>query len=313
MKFSNATGAVFAAIALSVAAFGQTTTTTPPATCKTAPAGLTALNLERVVPIADILTTLTPTTPANVLAAIAGGALEIHELMVYNPQLGTETSTVFALPAGAPIPTPLSNITPANTAQFATMKISQIITSCTPLPSLALIGTIIDSSPAAAAVYGMSANGSTVAISIGYTTDNPPKINNVAEVVAGQVVLYSASATGTLTFPAPSSTGTTTPGTGPNVVVKFANGTVAVPNTTTQTNVSPFFLDASGSTGSGALTFAWTTTSNSPVAFVGTGAPGQILVQLPGPGDYAIKLTVTDSSGASATFSLTLEYTGRPQ
>jgi hypothetical protein len=86
-----------------------------------------------------------------------------------------------------------------------------------------------------------------------------------------------------------------------------------MPNTIIQAGSSPFFLDASSSTGNGALTFVWSTSSNSPVAFVGTGTPGQILVQFPGTGDYAITLTATDSTGVSSTFNITLEFIGRPQ
>src|SRR5260370_42206008 len=95
----NRMGVSLAAIALSVVAFGQTTT--PPATCTTAPTSLTALNVERALPLADILTTLTPNAPANVLAAIAGGALEIREIYIYNAQLGTVTGTAFLVAAGS--------------------------------------------------------------------------------------------------------------------------------------------------------------------------------------------------------------------
>src|SRR5689334_10082074 len=105
MKLWNGLGAILAAIALSLVAFGQTTPPTTPATCTTAPTGLTALNLERVIPLANVLTTFTPTAPASVLAAIAGGALEIHELMIFNAQLGTLTSTAFLVPAGSPATT----------------------------------------------------------------------------------------------------------------------------------------------------------------------------------------------------------------
>src|SRR6185312_6853172 len=101
---------------------------------------------------------------------------------------------------------------------------------------------------------------------------------------AGLAVAWSAAGTGTFTVPAAPTGGGTTPGAGPTIVVKFANGTVALPNGVTQAQGNPFFLDASGSTGSGALTFKWETTSNSPVAFVGTGTPGQISVQFPSAG-----------------------------
>jgi hypothetical protein len=301
----NRTGVSLTALVLSVVAFGQTTTS--PTTCTTPPTSLTALNLERAVPLVNILSTLPPNAPANVLAAIAGGALEIRQILIYNPQLGTITATVFLVPAGSPLPTPNFDFT-TGVVQSTTVQISQILTSCKPSPSILVVGTVTSSLSNA---FG-SQTGASAALALGYTTDSPPKLNNVVLVIAGLSTSWSASASGTLAFPPPPP-GPSTAGTGPTIVVKFANGTTAIANTTTQVASSPLLLDASGSTGSGALTYAWTTMSNAPVAFVGTGTPGQVLVQFPGPGDYAILLTVTDSTGAKATFPLTLEYIGRPQ
>jgi hypothetical protein len=310
MKFWNALGATLAVIALSLAAAAQTPT--PPATCTTAPTSVTAFNIERVVPLTSVLTTLTPTAPANVLAGLAGGALEIHEQLIYNPQLGTVTSTIFLVAAGSPVPTPQSGIT--NIVQTAQIQLREILTSCSPTPSILFVGTVTNSSSPAGSVYGVSFNGAPAAVSVGYTTDTPAKINNVAVVVAGSVIVYSSGATGTLTVPAiPAGPGGGGGGTGPTIVVKFSNGAVALPNSTIQAPLSPFLLDASSSTCSGALTYSWSASSGSPVAFVGTDVPGKILVQFPGSGGYTINLKVTDASGASATFSITLLYTGRPQ
>lgn len=309
MKFWNGLGATLAIIALSLAAGAQTTT--PPATCTAAPTSVTAFSVERVVSLTNVLTTLTPTAPASVLAAIAGGALEIHEQLNYNPQLGTITSTVFLVAAGSPIPTPQSGIT--TIAETAQIQITQILTSCSPTPSILFVGRVTNSSSAATSVFGVNLNGAPAAVSVGYTTDNPAVINNVAVIIAGSVVEYSVAATGTLTVPPPPTTPGTGGGTGPTIVVKFSNGAVALPNTTIQAPLSPFLLDASSSTGTGALTYAWSAASGTPVAFVSTDTPGKILVQFPGPGGYTINLKVTDSTGASATFTITLQYTGRPQ
>jgi len=308
MKLWNRLGASLAIIALAAVAFGQTTTT-PPATCAAPATGLTALNFERVIPLADILYTLTPNAPVSLLAALAGGALEIHEILIYNPQLGTVTSTLFAVAAGSPLPTPNFNFT-TGVIQVSTVKVSQILFGCSPVPSMLIVGTGSTTS----GVFGAYTNVP-AAISIGYTTDSPPKINNVAEVAAGVAVAWSATASGTLTVPA-APTVPPPPGTGPTIIVTYSNGSVttpAMPNTTIQAGSSPFLLNASSSTGNGALTFAWSSSANSPVAFVATSTPGQILVQFPGPGDYTINLTVKDSTGASSTFSVTLEFLGRPQ
>jgi hypothetical protein len=309
MKFWNGFGATLS-IALSLSAGAQTPA--PPATCTTAPTSITAFNVERVVSLTNVLTTLTPTAPANVLAAIAGGALEIHEQLIYNPQLGTITSTVFLVAAGSPVPTPQSGIT--NIVETAQIQVSQILTSCSPTPSILFVGRVTNSSSAASSVFGVNFNGAPAAISVGFTTDTPAVINNVAVVIAGSVIDYSVGATGTLTVPPATTTpGGTGGGTGPTIVVKFSNGAVALPNTTIQAPLSPFLLDASSSTGTGALTYSWSAASGTPVAFVSTDTPGKILIQFPGPGGYTINLKVTDSTGASGTFSITLQYTGRPQ
>ena len=310
MKLWNRMGAGLGTIVFTVAAFGQGTTTPPPAatTCKTVPTALTAINLERVIPLADVLTTLTPNVPASTLASIAGGALEIHEKLIYNSQLGTVTSTLFLVPAGGPVPTPNFDFS-TGVVQVTSFQVSQVLFGCSPVPSALLVGTATTTN----GVYG-AISSAPAAISIGYTTDNPPKINNVTEVLAGVAVAWSAGGTGTFTVTTPTSGGGTGPGTGPTIVVTAGPGTSSIPaQSIVQAASSPFLLDASGSTGSGALTYSWTTTSNSPVSFVGTSTPGQILVQFPSSGDYAIQLTVTDSTGAKSTYSLTLTFIGRPQ
>jgi hypothetical protein len=285
------------------------TTPTPAATCTTAPTGLTTLNFERAATLADILSTHTPNLPANVLASITGGAQEIREIFIYNPQQGTVTSTVFLVAAGAPLPTPNFNFQ-TGVIQTVTTKISLILTGCNPVPSLMLVGTVSDSS--ASGAFG-NVNGSPVAISIGYTTDTPPAINNVAEVLAGLVVAYSAGGTGTVTFPAvpvvpPGSTG--------GVTIAVTNpqlGTLMGGAKVIQTSQNPTLLDASTSTGGSgtdALTFSWSTLG-APVNFTGTGKTGQILVTFPSPGDFTILLTVTDTvTGTSAMYSVILEYNG---
>jgi len=285
----------------------QTSPTTPttPSTCTTAPPGLTTLDFERAATLTDILTTLTPNLPANELASIASGAQEIREIFIYNSQQGTITSTVFLVAAGAPLPTPNFNFQ-TGVIQSTTITISQILTSCSPVPSLLIVGTVSNSSTTG--VYG-KLTGAPAAVSIGYTTDTPPAINNVVEVIAGAVAVYSAAGTGTVTFPAvpvvpPGSTGGVTITVTNPVLGTLVGGTKVV-----QVAQSPLLLDASTSTGSGPLTFTWSTLG-SPVNFTGTGKPGQILVTFPNKGDFTIQLTVTDTStGASAMFSVILEFT----
>lgn len=279
----------------------QTAPTTA-STCTTAPPGLTTLDFERAVTLSDILTTITPNLPGNELAAIASGAQEIREIFVYNSQQGTVTSTVFLVTAGAPLPTPNFNFQ-TGVIQSTTIKISQILTSCAPVPSLLIVGTVSVSSSTGA--FG-NLTGAPAALSIGYTID--PTINNVVEVIAGTVTAYSAAATGSVTFPVvpvvpPGSTG------GVTVTVTSPQlGTLVGGTKVIQVHQNPLLLDASTSTGSGPLTFTWSTLG-SPVNFIGTGKTGQILVTFPSKGDFTIQLTVTDSNtGTTAMYSVILEF-----
>ena len=307
MKSTLTAATLLLAIAGVVQLAAQTTPTTPaaPSTCTTAPPGLTTLDFERAATLSDILTTLTPNLPANELAAIASGAQVIREIFIYNSQQGTVTSTVFLVAAGAPLPTPNFNFQ-TGVIQSTTIKVSQILTSCAPIPSLLIVGTVSASSTTGA--FG-NLTGAPAVVSIGYTTDTPPAINNVVEVIAGTVAAYSASGTGTVTFPAvpvvpPGSTGGIT-----ITVTSPQLGTLVGGAKVVQVAQNPLLLDASTSMGTGPLTFTWTT-QGSPVNFVGTGTPGQILVTFPSKGDFVIQLTVTDSNtGTTAMYSVILEFT----
>ncbi len=214
MKSSKAMGVFLAAPAMCALAFAQTggtgTGTGSTAACTTAPTSVSALNIERVVPLSNIGTTLTPNAPANVLTAIAGGAQEIHEQLVYNPQLSTVTSTVFLTAVASPIPTPGSGITSANTIATTAIQVSQVLSSCNPTPSIMLVGTVTSPSNG---IYG-SFNGAPAAVAVGYSNgSSSTTISNVVVLIAGQVVEYSQGASGTLTFPSSTGTGTGT-GTG---------------------------------------------------------------------------------------------------
>ena len=306
MQLWNGVRVFIAAVALSVAALSQTT----PATCTTPPATVTAFDIERKPSLSGFLTTQTINAPPEFFAALTSGALELREKMIYNSQLGTVTFTVFAVPGGTALPTPNFDFR-TGVAQTAIMKVNEIITGCLPFPSVVFLGKVIDSAPNPS-LYGVGLTGGTSIISVGYTLDTPPKINNVTGVIAGVAVAWSADAAGTLSFPPPPA-GPPTPGTGVSVKLTYPNGTATATTTTPiQVVQSPILLDASGSTGKGALTFTWASGSASPVSFVSTGTTGQILVYFPSPGDYAITVTVTDSSGASANLTTVFQFNGRP-
>lgn len=301
--------AIGAAIALALAMApieGQTAATN---TCTTAPAGVTSFSIERVLTLTDVLTTYPPSIPANIIASIISGAQEIRERLIYNPQANTLTSTVFLVAPGSPDPTPIAVDITGTTLVTYTISIDRIYNSCKPYPSVMFVGTVSSSTGGPATqtgVYSFSFIGVPAVVSIGYTTDTPPKINNVVELFAGIVVSFAAAGNGTVTFP---SVPVTPPGTtGPVIVLN-----ITVPQTgRLQVFNAPFHLDASHSTDSSGsvLTYQWSV--NPPVAFSpGPTAPA-IDIQFPGQGDYTVMLTVTNGSGQTSSVTIPLQFIGHP-
>jgi len=268
-----------------------------PATAQT----LQAFSIERSIALTNIHSTITPTIPANVLAALAGGALEIRETLGYNSVLNTLTSTVFLVPTGSPLPTPPQAIPLATIVAVVTMTIDKIYVTSKPYPAVLFVGTDTQST---ATPYGNYLGGSAT-VSVGYTTDKPPLINNVIETLSGAIVLYSASAAGTITV-----SQLATPGGGggggtgaPTVVITPA----------TQTTVfRQVRLDASGSTDPNglALKYAWTSVGI-PIATLVSNTGPVIDVQCDnGFGLYTFQVTVTNSAGLSSTGTATVQYLG---
>lgn len=293
MKFRGMIGVLALALLFVLAS-------TAPATAQT----LQAFNIERTIALNNILTGITPTLPANVIAALAGGALEIRETLVYNSQSNTLTSTVFAVPTGSPIPTPPAELANLGSALVAvvTMTIDKIYVTTKPFMSIMFVGTDTQST---ATPYG-TYQGAASAISAGFTTDTPPKVNTVIETVAGAIVLYSPTATvNTVTVTIPTSGGggggTTT---GPTVVITPANQTVTGKEVT---------LDASQSTDpSGmALTYQWSVVGGGNVSLLhGNSAVATAQLGDNGPNTYIFKVTVTDNAGQSASATTTVNYVG---
>ncbi len=307
--------AAFAAVALGLVAVASvpvnaqttSTTTTAGTTCTTTPTTLSALNIERVLTLSDILTTLTPNVSTSVLGAITGGAEEIRTRLVYNATQNTITETTFLVAAGSPLPTPLGVDVTSSTIQSYVIAIDQILTGTKPTPSLLIVGTI---SSATVSPYA-NFTGAPVAISLGYTTATPPVINNVVEVIAGSVLAYSASGSGTLQFP---SVPVTPPGTtagNPTIVLNPPPPAAGAPFQVFQ---NPFYVNAGGSTDPNnlALTYSWS--SNLPVNFSPSNTVANPSIYfVSGAGDYTITLTVTNSAGKVSTVSFPVQYLGKTQ
>ena len=276
---------------------------TTPVTCTVAPTAVSSLSIESVVKLTNVLTTLTPAIPANVLAAITSGAQEIRSRIIYNPGGNTVTTTIFLVAPGAPNPTPVSiDVTGATVESFA-LNVDRVYTSCLPLPSVMFVGTIGGSGGS----FG-SSNAAPAAVSIGFTTDTPSKVNNVVELIAGEVVLYSASANGTVTFPAPLLTPPVTPTGNPTIV--FGPG-VSV-SSVNQVFFNPLTIDVSGSTDPAKLALTYSFTSTKAIDFKpSASSPTPTLYFDAGPGDYVITVTVTNSAGLSSSQNINVQYTGK--
>jgi hypothetical protein len=304
MKFRSVVGVLALALVLVL-------TYAAPATAQT----LQALNIERKIALNDILTGITPTLPANVLAALAGGALEIRETLIYNSQANTVTSTVFAVPTGSPIPTPPAELANLGSALVAavTMSVDKIYVTTKPFMGIMFVGTDTQST---VTPYG-SYQGAASAISVGFTpataasgttSATPATVNTVVESVAGAIVLYSPTATVntlTVTTPPPGGGGGSTTG-APTVVI--AGG---VNQTVTTRNIA---LDASQSTDPNglALTYQWSVTGGDQNVSLlhGTSAVASAQLGDNGPNTYVFTVTVTNSAGQSTTVTVTINYVG---
>lgn len=289
-------------------ASGQTTTSTTPGgpTCPTVPASLTAFSIENTITPTDLLGTPAPNIPANVLASITGGAMEIRERLIYNSQANTLTSTIFTVAPGSPEPTPLNANIVGTTLGSFTISLTNIYQSCTPTPSILFVGNVTGSSGGTVVSNGPLGNlqGALVAVSVGYTNANPTVLSNVVTLVAGTAVAYSGTVAGTVTFPAAPVTPPTTGGGGPTIVLNPAFSSTSGLNQVTQ---NPILLDASGTVG--ALTYAWSVFP--PVSFApGSANSAMEQINFPGPGTYTITLTVTSSTGTS-TSTFPINFVGR--
>ena len=295
-------------------ALAQTPTT--PATCTTAPAAPNAFNIERTFVFSNLASGGSSTTPATsgtfspitptigtaIRSALTGGALEARQLFSLNPTTNVITITTFGAQPSSPSPTLPANINFANVISVAQFNVQQVLTSCKPVPSVLYIGTIQSNFPRDP--FG-DLTGTPAVISVGYTTDNPPKINNIVLVVAGVATTFSSAGVGTITFPAGSTTPPGTTGNAPTIVFS--------PAATQATAQKQIVLDASKSTSAtgGQLTYVWRQVNTNQAAAINNGNTATPLITFNGgKGDYTFEVTVTDSSGNSAKGTTTITYTG---
>lgn len=177
-------------------AFAQTPPA--PATCTTPPTAITSFNLERPVTVATIQSSKPPVISPSIQQGLDAGNNELRQQFVYNPSTNVITSIVFSAQKGSGTPTPTNTIPVTNYVSQESFTIDKIYASCKGIPSLMLAGFITQNFPASP--FG-DITGTPAAIGLGYTTDAQPKVNDVAILYAGRGVVYSAAASGTLSFP----------------------------------------------------------------------------------------------------------------
>ena len=141
-----------------------------PATCTTAPTAVSSLSIESVLSLSNVMSTLTPTIPANVLAAITSGAQEVRSRFIYNPTGGTITNTTFLVAPGSPNPTPIGiNVDPTTLISF-TLQIDRVYTSCRPVPSVLFVGTVGSGAGSLGNLTGATGNVTA------FATSSPPAL-----------------------------------------------------------------------------------------------------------------------------------------
>ena len=260
---------------------------------------LQAFTQEVTVPLTSIGTTLQANFPEQAGAAILAGLLEIRQQATFNPTGNTLTITTFLVRPGSANPTPASD-QEARVDQL-TVAIDRILFANRPARSIVFIGTAQSSSPASP--FG-DITGSPVVYSAGYTAGTPARFTNTTLLVPGVAVLYAANSTGTLTFRGETPGGGSNPGTNQPLVAN------AGPDVTTV--VSALQLNGSTSTdpNGGTLTYSWRSLGRS--ASINNANTATPTIQLgEGFGPYRFELTVTNASGATATDTVDVFFTGR--
>lgn len=299
------------AYAITLGAIGVEAQSQPaPVTCMTAPPGVQTFSIERAVMPSNTGTTYDTDLSSTILAGLALGTLEIRERLVYNSQTNTLASTVFLVQPGSPIPTPSDVDITAMTLATYTISVDRTYTSCSPYPSVMFTGSVISSTGGPSApngIYNLTFSGTPAAVSIGYTMDNPPMVNNVVTLFAGVVVSYAPAGYGTLTFLGNPASGQTTitsvtnaasllPQIAPNTWVTITGSNLA---TTTNSwdmsivnGVLPTKLDGVSVTIGGTA------------AYVSYVSPGQINVVAPNVSPGPATVVVTTPSGTSSPFTV---------
>jgi len=303
-SFSRFAGTVLASSVVSVFCTVAVAQTTPPT--QTSP--IQTLNQETTLPFTQIAFNGTPTIPANILAAITGGALEVRQLIEQRADGQVRVRHILVQP-GSPNPTPAG----AQTAVVDDylVRVDNVVkwpsVANTPpgtagmTGSITIIGTVAEetvSSPFGP-LRGLPfiyAEGFTPAT--GTTTGTAStSFSNATLVIPGRLTTFVASGQGTLTLTAGGSGGS---GGGPTFGIADQITTIQ-----TEVRLDPMVTNA----GPGPLTYMWRVVRGSAVILDPTAAT--TVVQVPAVyGESAVEVTVTDAAGQSTKKQITILYAG---
>ena len=259
---------------------------------------VTAMSIERVLQLNNIHYTVPINANPSVLAALAAGALEVREIITFNPIPKDVTSVVFLVPTGTPFPTPsvvdVLDGPPAgsNVATFTLHPDTTYVTK----HSVMFSGVIYTSNVTPFGDY----TGAPAVISFGFTNDTPPQINNVVDLISGAVVDWSASGTGTFTLSQPA--GPPNPSGIITVALSPANQQVTSP----EARITAVASDPNN--GSAAFSYSWKV-NGPPSATIVNPNVASIDVQLgAGFNVYSFTVTATNkATGATGTATATVQ------
>ena len=273
-----------------------------PARAQTTTPTLTALNnFEQSITLSDVLPAVTPNLPANVMAAITGGALDLRAQTNYNPSASILTMTFFTVQTGSPTPANLTQINPSNIFGSLTFSVDRLYVTSSVVQ---FVGSVTSGS---STPFG-SFLGVPYSLSFTYS-GTPAKFTNSIIELGGTLVVLSPAAAGTVSIIQPSTGGGGAGATGVTIAVNIAGSASQGTNSfAVETNqIAP---DASKSTSSnaGALTYSWVVAPNSLSAVIIGSSSATPLIELSTKGTYQFTLTVTDATGVTNTATITVQY-----
>jgi hypothetical protein len=270
--------------------------------------------MEYPVALSSIGSTNQPDIPADVLASITAGALEIRQQVIWPstsaqpPGTNNARVTTFLVAPGSPSVTPPSGQNMV--LESHTVAIEQVMTSGAPeisgapVNAFALVGRVTGNDPASP--FG-DVTGAIWSLSAGYAagdssqTPRPANYNNITVALAGVASWYSRTGSGTIELIGGDGGPGPEPGENRPPVADAGDDFNAV--------APQIQLDGRDSRDpdNDQLTYSWRVVSGSAVLLQGTTATP--IVQLAGGfGAYTFELTVTDPAGLTATDTVVVTF-----